>query len=165
MSAIPYPAHFMSPALCLAALLAASPALAETCKYEDEGGRVTYSNVALKGIKKLNCFGEPPSPVFSVPTPTAGAAPKATPEKFPKVDGETQKKRDATRRKILEEELTEEEKLLAEAKRALAEQEAVRLGDERNYQKFLDRVQPYKDAVALHEKNVAALNEELARLR
>jgi hypothetical protein len=81
------------------------------------------------------------------------------------VDGETQKKRDNARRRILEEELAQEESLLAEAKQQLAQQEAVRLGDERNYQKYLDRVQPFKNAVALHEKNVAALRQELANQR
>ena len=43
--------------------------------------------------------------------------------------------------------------------------EATRLGDERNYQKYLDRVQGLKDNVALHEKNVEALNKELAGIR
>ena len=31
-----------------------------------------------------------------------------------------------------------------------------------NYQKYLDRVQKLKDEVALHEKNVAALQKELS---
>ncbi|MGL4408555.1 MAG: DUF4124 domain-containing protein, partial [Zoogloea sp.] len=47
----------------------------------------------------------------------------------------------------------------------LAEQEAVRYGDERNYQKVLDRLQPYKDKVQMHERNIEALRRELANLR
>jgi hypothetical protein len=147
--------------LLLAGLVIAPPALAETCKYVDQDGRITYSNVMVKNAKKLSCLGPPPAPIASVSAPTQ----PAPSESFPKVDGETQKKRDNARRKILEEELAHEESLLAEAKQQLAQQEAVRLGDERNYQKYLDRVQVYKDAVALHEKNVTALRQELANLR
>jgi len=41
----------------------------------------------------------------------------------------------------------------------------VRSGDEKNYQRVLDRVQPYKDAVERHERNVSALRKELANLK
>ena len=59
---------------------------------------------------------------------------------------------------------TEEQKL-AEAEKALSEQESIRLGDERNYQKVLDRLQPYKDKAQLHERNIEAIRKELANLR
>ena len=132
---------------------------ADIYKLVDENGRVTYSNVPLKGSKKLHI--EPLSTI---------AAPKhkpstATPQNFPRVDNDTQKKRDDTRRGILEQELAAERKLLDEAKKALAEGEATRMGDERNYQKYLDRVQGLKDNVTLHEKNIDALNKELAGVR
>jgi hypothetical protein len=67
-------------------------------------------------------------------------------------------------REILETELKTEEGLLAKAKQALAEQESVRMGDERNYAKVLERLQPFKDNVDLHEKNIAALKRELGNL-
>jgi Domain of unknown function (DUF4124) len=144
----------------LALLLFAPFATAETCKYMDGSGNVTYSNVAIKDAKKVSCFGE-----AAVPAQQNKPAKAGTPANFPAVDKNTQKKRDDSRRTILEEELGEEEKLLVDARKALNEAESVRLGDESNYQKFLDRVQPYKDAVALHEKNVAALRQELAGLK
>ncbi len=37
----------------------------------------------------------------------------------------------------------------------------MRSGDERNYQKVLDRLQPYKDEVERHQKNVEALKKEI----
>ena len=40
----------------------------------------------------------------------------------------------------------------------------MRLGDERNYQKYLDRIQGLKDNVALHERNVDALRKEISKL-
>ncbi len=66
-------------------------------------------------------------------------------------------------REILEKELATELDLLAKAKQALAEQEAVRHGNERNYAKVIERLQPFKDNVDLHAKNVEALRRELAR--
>lgn len=132
---------------------------ADIYKLVDENGRVTYSNTPLKGAKKLNL--EPISTI-APPKPKPAAA---TPQNFPRVDNETQKKRDGTRRDILEQELATERKSLEEARKALAEGEATRLGDERNYQKYLDRVQGLKDSVALHEKNIDALNKELAGVK
>ena len=84
---------------------------------------------------------------------------------MPNVDPATQKKRDESRRKILESELASEEQALVGARKALAEGEAVRYGDERNYQRYLDRIQGLKDRVAQHERNVAALKKELANLK
>lgn len=129
-------------------------AYAEIYKYVDENGRVTYSNVPKKGAKKLDL-----EPAYSSPA----SKPKrvATPESFPRVDGETQKKRDNVRQKLLAEELANEQKQLEEARQALKEGEATRLGGERNYQKYLDRVQGLKDNVTLHEKNVEALQKEI----
>ncbi|MDD5242354.1 MAG: DUF4124 domain-containing protein [Sulfuricella sp.] len=134
-------------------------AYADIYKRVDENGHVTYSNAPIKGGKRL----------YLSPIP-AGAQPKAkpsatTPQNFPRVDGETQKKRDESRRGILEQELAAEQKLLEEARKALTEGEAVRLGGERNYQKYLDRVQGLKDDVTLHEKNIEALNKEIAGIR
>lgn len=130
---------------------------ADIYKKVDEEGRVTYSNVPSKGAQKLNL-----EPINTVPSSKPNAQP---PGNFPKVDAETQKGRDSIRRQVLEDELAQEMKQLDEAKKALAEAEATRLGDERNYQKFLDRVQPFKDAVADHKKNIDALKEEIAGLR
>ena len=130
---------------------------AEIYKSVGPDGRVTYSNIPSKGATRLNL-----EPLTTVPAPKPKAA---TPANFPKVDSETQKKRDDARRKILEDELAAEEKLLAEAKKNLAEGEATRLGDERNYQKYLDRVQALKDDVTRHEQNLEALKKELAGVK
>lgn len=140
-------------------LLCAATAGAETCKYVDKEGRVTYSNVPVKNARKVTCF-EPVAPAASTPAPQAGS-----PGTRARVEPATQRNRDAQRREILEAELRAEEERLAEAKQALAEQEAVRLGDERNYQRVLDRLKPYQEAVAQHESNVAAIRQELANLR
>jgi hypothetical protein len=134
----------------------ALPVAAETCKYVDTEGHVTYSNVPIKNAKKLNCF-DAPAPV--APATAAPDKPSA------RVNANTQRKRDDERRRILQEELTREESSLDEAKKALAEQEEIRLGGEKNYQRVLDRLKPYQDAVEQHQKNVTALKQEMANLR
>ena len=138
-------------------MLAVVHAKAEIYKSVDEDGRVTYSNVPSKGAQKLNL-----EPLNTVPSSKPNTQP---PGSFPKVDAETQKNRDKVRRQILDNELAQEMTQLEDAKKALAEGEATRLGSERNYQRYLDRIQPLKDAVAEHQKNIDALKEELAGLK
>ncbi|GAB4168034.1 MAG: hypothetical protein Fur0039_06080 [Rhodocyclaceae bacterium] len=138
-------------------------ARADIYKCLDESGRVTYSNIVQKGCHKLNLEPLSTIPPPPAPKPAAGAQPGQA--GFPRVSADAQKKRDGDRRKILEDELAAESRELETAKKALAEQEALRYGSERNYQKFLDRVQPFREAVALHERNIEALKRELANAR
>ena len=157
--------------LACAILLQAPGAHAVLCKYIDEHGNVTYSDAAVKNAKKSSCFDAPPVPPAPPPQPArAGTSAPATaapapPGGLPNVDPATQRKRDDSRRKILEDELAVEERSLTEARKALSEGESVRLGDERNYQRYLDRIQGLKDRVAQHERNIGALKQELSNLR
>lgn len=131
----------------------------------DGSGHKTFSNVKLfeKGYKCTPMdLGAQPQPAASAAKP---AAKSPSPASFPKVGESAQKERDNDRQRILESELATEQKNLEQAKKDLAEQEAVRLGGERNYQRALDRLQPYKDKVALHERNIEAIQKELAKLR
>ena len=147
--------------LALAVWLPVAPARADIFKCLDSEGHITYTNTTTKNCKTLSL-----DPLPSTPAAKGSAAAKnPSPATFPKVDESTQKARDTDRRRILENELTTEQKNLEEAKKQVLEQEAVRMGDERNYQKVLDRVQPFKDKVALHERNIVAIKKEIANLR
>ena len=131
-------------------------ATAEIYKYVDESGRVTYTNIPKRGSKKLDL-----DPVAAAKTRS-----NAGPNTFPRVDVHTQKKRDETRKSILQEELAAEEKLLSDAQQALKDGEIRRVGDEgRNLQKYIERVARLKENVSLHEKNISALRKELGDLR
>ena len=68
-------------------------------------------------------------------------------------------------REILEKELSSEQAALAKAKVDLAEQEAVRTGNEQNYARVEERLRPFKDNIETHEKNIEALRRELSNLR
>jgi len=144
----------------------AGPASADIWECIDSSGNKRFTNVKAEaaGCKPMNL-----PPVSSVPAPkpvTKGdAKPQAAPGNFPKVDAPTQQQRDGERRKILEQELANEQKLLDQAKKELVEQEATRLGSERNYQRVLERLEPFKKKVTLHENNVTNLRKELSTLR
>lgn len=84
---------------------------------------------------------------------------KVSPADFPKVSTETQRNRDSDRRYILEQELKSEQKGLDDARRTLAEQLAA------NSSSAPAQVQPIRDRMALHERNVEALRREIANLK
>jgi hypothetical protein len=150
--------------LLVALLLAAyaPPLRADIYECVDASGNKRFTNIRAeaKGCKVLIV-----SPTNTVPSPKPQGKAVATPSNFPRVDTDTQRQRDSDRRRILEQELGNEEKLLGQARKELAEQESVRLGSERNYQKVLDRLEPYKKKVKLHEDNVASLKRELAGVK
>jgi hypothetical protein len=167
----------MSPAriatTSLAALLVSAlftfAARAEIYECVDQNGNKRFTNITAeaKGCRVLNVgpVNTAPSSPSSPSKGHAKASAQPTPANFPRVDRETQAHRDNDRRRILENELGNEQRLLDQAKKELAEQESVRLGDERNYQRVLDRLEPYKKRVKLHEDNVANLRREMANLR
>ena len=153
--------------LGMAALLGgalSSPAWGDTFKCLDANGRATYTNIKeeTRG-KSCTLVMREISVVPAIRPRAAASAP--SPEGFPKVDAGTQKTRDEARRRILVDELGSEEKALEKAKADLAQQESVRSGNEKNYQRVLDRLQPYKDDVERHEKNIAALKKELDNVK
>ena len=99
-----------------------------------------------------------------LPAPPAKQATRAAPSTFPKETPSQRASAAGRQRDILEKELATEQQLLEKARQALAEQEQVRTGEERNYAKVLERLQPYKDSIQTHEKNIEALRRELANL-
>ena len=115
--------------------------------------------------KDCKAFNYDPPP--AQPAPPRGQAQQAQPKpaNFPSVDGETQKQRDAGRRKILEQELAQEQQQLDVAKKQLAAQQDVRLGSEANYARVAERLRPFEDRVRLHESNIDSLKKELGNIK
>ncbi|MDD5298298.1 MAG: DUF4124 domain-containing protein [Rhodocyclaceae bacterium] len=144
-------------------LLAWLPAQADVWKCVDPDGKVAYTNTrpSTKGCKLLS----QDQPVNTVKGNRASSAATPTPGNFPRVDGNMQKERDMSRRQILEKELAQEQDQLNKAQKELAEQESLRNGDERNYQKVVERLKPYQDSVAEHQRNVDAIRQEIGKLR
>jgi hypothetical protein len=158
------------------ALLAALPAIGHAQIWRCENnGVVEYSNNPASGrdakcrtvdLPNLTTIPAPKLP--SQPAPAArppGAAATPTPAGFPRVDTGAQRTRDADRRRILEDELKKEEMRLAELRAEFNNGEPERRGDERNYQRYLDRVQRLKDDIARSESAVSSLRREMAALK
>ena len=160
---------------CALLVLAAIPVQADVMyQCVDESGHKSFSNIksSAQGVKCTAMdLGTPAAP----PVSAAKAATKTpTPATFPKVDDNAQKVRDTDRRRILDSELAAEQRNLEQARKDLAEQEATVLPNERmqfkggggiSGGKVEERVQPYRDKVALHERNIEAIQKEISKLR
>lgn len=143
-------------ALLIAAV--AMPVSAQTIyKCIDANGGTLISNTRVD----KNCKAVVSGPESSMPPPpkakTVGASSNPTPAGFPRVQEDTQKARDTDRRHILDQELAGEQRNLEQARKDLAEQEALRGSP--------DRMAPYRDRVAQHERNIQAIQKELSNLR
>ena len=140
------------------AMIAAPVAFADMWKCVDQDGNTRYTNIKAdaKGCKALDL-----DPISTVPATRV----QQKPVNFPSVRSDTQRQRDADRRKILEQEMTQEQQQLELAKRQLTEQKDIRLGSEKNYARVEERLKPYQDKVRLHESNVESLKKEIANIR
>lgn len=81
-----------------------------------------------------------------------------------RVSSDAQRARDAESRRILEAELRKEEEALASLNAEYKNGQPDRLGNERNYQKYLDRVAELKDAITRKEADIASIRRELGKL-
>jgi len=135
----------------------------EIWKCRSADGRWTYTN-DRREAERQKCEVVTRQINIAPPAPTR-SAPAARPGSFPRESAAERERRTANSREILEKELATEEAALAKARADLAAQEEVRFGNERNYARVLERLQPYKDSVETHEKNIEALKRELGNLR
>lgn len=81
-----------------------------------------------------------------------------------RVDANQQRQRDDERRRVLQNELRTVEERLAMAQKEFNSGQGERRGDERNYQKYLDRMAELKDNIARYEADVQALKREISKL-
>jgi hypothetical protein len=158
--------------LVVACFFSAS-AYAEIYKHVDAEGRVTYSNVKIKGAKKL--YLEPADTNFGNgsdgQTKRTPSAKTPTPASFPKVDAGTQNQRDGKRKEILQAELATERQALEEAKKAYAEGESnpevFRTADgsvRRNVPKFQEKMKTLQENVDAHQRNIQLLEKEISSI-
>lgn len=153
--------------LASAMLMVTSFVQAEIYKQVDTEGRVTYSNVKIKGATKLD-IEAPASSFGGESKPREARTKTATPANFPKVDTQTQNQRDSTRKNILQSELESEKKALEEAKKAYDEggsnPETFKTKDGktlRNVAKFDEKMRSLQAEVDAHQRNIELLQKEI----
>lgn len=156
--------------LALALLCWSRPAPAQSEIYVCTGpnGVPEYRNGnGGKGCKRLSLPEVMTVPGGRVNAPAAGkgAGPAVAPAAFPRVDSATQKSRDGERRSVLEQELQSEEAKLAALRTEYNNGQPERQGNERNYQRYLDRTAALRDDIARGEANAASLRRELSNLK
>ena len=157
----------------LGALLAcaSSAAIAEAIVYRCPGPPVLYTDqITPAQARERGCRTIEGAPITVVsspkPRPVAGTPPPAGASRASdaRVEAGEQRARDSDARKILDAELKREETKLAELQKEFNNGEPERQGGERNFQKYQDRVEEMKAAIARNQSDVAALKRELAKL-
>jgi hypothetical protein len=188
------------------AIAASTSAFAQSTIYKhvDDSGHITYSNKPMKGAVVMELDPIMVIPATPVATPAAQkpanvvekseakaqsqpAVAIVTPVKtsLASIEPQVQKRRDGDRRRILEQELKQEEESLGSARDALMQEQqnpiliaAVRVAQQAadptpsqmvefrtNIDKASGRIRGLQATVAEHEKNIEALNKELGALK
>lgn len=160
--------------LCLAG---AAMAQGSSIVYRCPGPPVLYTDaLSAKEAQEKGCRTIEGAPITvmqtSKPKPAgnAAAAANASASAAASRPGETridpaqQKSRDSDARRILEAELRKEEERLQALQKEYNGGEPERRGDERNYQRYVDRVAEMKASISRKESDIAAIKRELSKL-
>ena len=127
-----------------------------------------YKNtITAKEAEKLGCrkIEGAPVTIMQMTKPRSGnAVPATSAGAGAKVDPVAQRARDSDARRILADELKTEEERLAVMQKDFNNGQPERQGDEKNYQKYLDRVNEMKASIARKQADVAALRREIQKL-
>lgn len=149
-------------------LLPAATALAQGTVYKCPGTPVLYTDqLSGQEARDRGCTTIEGTPITIIqatkPRPPAASASASRPADS-RVDPNAQRSRDSDARRILSDELRREEERLAGLQKDYNNGEPERQGDERNYQRYMDRVAEMKAAIARKEADIAALKRELSKL-
>jgi hypothetical protein len=168
---MPMPPRLLS---VFAAVMALSPmALQAQGVYRCPGPPVLYTDqITPQQAKERNCRsveGAPvsvvapirprsPAPVLSPSTAPSGGSPEN------RVARDEQRARDSDARRILEAELRQQEEQLAQMVKEYNNGEPERRGDERNFERYRDRIAQMKAAIDRKQSDIAAIRRELSKL-
>lgn len=130
----------------------AYPSHSGVYKQIDEHGNVTYSNVRSSNAEKVDL-----PPIVVVPSvDTEGVDERIIKRRENKITRE--------QREEIEQKIAEETGLLESIKAEYKDGNPDRLGSERNYQRYLNRVERLKNEISAREANLQALQRELENL-
>jgi hypothetical protein len=160
---------------CAAAVLAGAAGVAAAASPADSvDSTVLYrcpgndyrNTISAREAEKLGCRKVEGAPVTVIQgtRPRTGTAATTSAPSTVRVDPVAQRQRDSDARRILENELKSEESKLAAMEKEFNGGQPERLGDEKNYQKYLDRVAEMRSAIERKQIDIAALRRELQKL-
>jgi len=121
-------------------------------KHTDENGNVTYSNIPSNDSKRIDL-----PPIIVVPPVDTG-----------EVEDRIAKRRESMKlreqREQLQNKISEEETQLNEVKSEYKDGMPDRLGSERNYQRYLNRVDRLREEISAREKNLELMKNDLGKM-
>ncbi len=144
-----------------------------TAVYRCPGPPVLYTDaISAQEARDRGCRTIEGAPITVVqgvtrpakPAPASAATAPASRPGDARVAPQEQRARDSDAKRILEGELKREEDRMAGMLKEFNNGEPERRGDERNAQKYLDRVADMKAALSRKEADIAALRRELQKL-
>ena len=162
--------------LLAAAALAPLHAAAQEARqvYRCPGPPVLYTDtLTLAEARERGCRSIEGTPVTVIQAPrprapaaaaAAGASAAAPRPGDTRVDPAAQRARDSDARRILNDELRREEERLGQMQREFNNGEPERRGDERNFQRYQDRVAEMRAGIARKEADIAAIRREIGKL-
>jgi hypothetical protein len=146
--------------LAAAPALAAEPNVTYKCP-----GRIYSNTMTVKEAKEKGCTVlEGSVTVIQGTKPRVASNGAASSPPGSKIDPADQRARDSDARRILEAELKREEDRLAALKTDYNNGEPERRGDEKNYQKYIERTADLKAQIERKTSDIAAIRRELAKL-
>ncbi|MBV8123071.1 MAG: hypothetical protein JOY60_12220 [Burkholderiaceae bacterium] len=145
---------------------AATQAVAQV--YRCPGPPVLYTDaLSAKEAQEKGCRTIEGTPITVVQAPKARAVASAASgarSADSKVDPAQQRARDSDRRRVLEAELQEAELRMAQLQKDYNGGQPERNGDERNYQRYLDRVADLKASIDRQDADIQAIKREISKL-
>lgn len=153
----------------LAVALVLTPMATDAAIYRcvTESGVIEYSNTTPDPARARDCQQLDLPQITTIPaTPVPAPAPAPAAASPAKSAGASpaEQRRLEERMQILRDEFQRESRHLAELKAEYNGGQPERLGSERNYQKYLDRVERLKSEIERSESNLAALEREMDAL-
>ena len=149
-------------AAALLALAAGGAAAAEGSTYYQCPGNVFTNTITPKEAEAKGCKAMVTQQTTTIPAPKL-RAPAPGPTASAKVDAQEQTARDSDARKILQDELIKAQAQLDALQKEYNNGQPERQGDEKNYQKYLDRTASLKASIERTESDIAAITRELAK--
>lgn len=137
----------------------ADPSKRTPTLYTDQ---LSSKEAAARGCKPIE--GAPVTVMETVKPRSAPAAASSSRGADSRVDPADQRARDSDSRRILEGELAREQERLDAALREYNNGEPERRGDERNYQKYLERLADLKSSIERRQSDIGAIKRELSKL-
>ena len=152
-------------AAALLALTATGAVAAEGSTYYQCPGNVFTNTITPKEAEAKGCKAMVAQQPTTIPAPKVhgGSAAAPGPSASSKVDAQEQKARDSDARKILQDELIKAQAQLDALQKEYNNGQPERKGDEKNYQKYIDRTADLKAQIARTESDISAITRELAK--